>query len=194
MRIAKFTRNTTETQIKIAINLDGTGKYSINTGIGFLDHMLGLFSKHSLIDLNIQTNGDLQVDEHHTVEDIGICLGQALKQALGDKKGIRRYGFVLPMDESLAQVTMDLGGRNYLVFKYQPAREYVGDFPTELLKDFFEAISQNMQCNLHIEVKYGRNEHHKIEAIFKAFAKTIKMAVENDPRTKNMLPSTKGKL
>ncbi len=194
MRIAKFTRNTTETQIKIAINLDGTGKYSINTGIGFLDHMLGLFSKHSLIDLNIQTNGDLQVDEHHTVEDIGICLGQALKQALGDKKGIRRYGFVLPMDESLAQVTMDLGGRNYLVFKYQPAREYVGDFPTELLKDFFEAISQNLQCNLHIEVKYGRNEHHKIEAIFKAFAKTIKMAVENDPRTKNMLPSTKGKL
>ena len=194
MRIAKFTRNTTETQIKIAINLDGTGKYSINTGIGFLDHMLGLFSKHSLIDLNIQTNGDLQVDEHHTVEDIGICLGQALKQALGDKKGIRRYGFVLPMDESLAQVTMDLGGRNYLVFKYQPAREYVGDFPTELLKDFFEAISQNLQCNLHIEVKYGRNEHHKMEAIFKAFAKTIKMAVENDPRTKNMLPSTKGKL
>ena len=194
MRIAKFTRNTTETQIKIAINLDGTGKYSINTGIGFLDHMLGLFSKHSLIDLNIQTNGDLEVDEHHTVEDIGICLGQALKQALGDKKGIRRYGFVLPMDESLAQVTMDLGGRNYLVFKYQPAREYVGDFPTELLKDFFEAISQNLQCNLHIEVKYGRNEHHKMEAIFKAFAKTIKMAVENDPRTKNMLPSTKGKL
>src|SRR3989338_6224657 len=151
--------------------------------------MLELFSKHSLIDLNIQAKGDLRVDEHHTVEDVGICLGQAIRQALGDKLGIKRYGFMLPMDESLVQVAMDLGGRSYLVFKYQPTREYVGDFPTELVEDFFQAVAENLQCNLHIELKYGRNEHHKIESIFKAFAKTIKMAIENDPRMKNLLPS-----
>lgn len=193
-RIAKIERDTAETQIQIELNLDGDGKYDINTGIGFLDHMLKLFSKHSLIDLKIQAKGDLSVDEHHTVEDIGICLGQAIKQALGDKKGIKRYGFLLPMDESMAQVAMDLGGRSCLVFRYKPSREYVGNLPTELIEDFFAAFSENMGCNLHIEIRYGRNEHHKIEAIFKAFAKTMKMAIENDPRMKNMLPSTKGKL
>ena len=193
-RIATIKRDTTETKIKIDINLYGNGKYSIDTGISFLDHMLELFSKHSMIDLNIKTKGDLQIDEHHTVEDIGICLGQAIKQALGDKKGIRRYGFLLPMDESLAQVVMDLGGRSYLVFNYKPKREYIGDLPTELLEDFFQAFTENLGCNLHIEIKYGRNEHHKIEAIFKALAKTIKMAIENDPRMENMIPSTKGKL
>lgn len=193
-RQALIIRKTKETNIAVKLNLDGTGKYDIDTGVGFFNHMLELFSKHSLIDLNIKANGDLNVDEHHILEDIGIVLGQAIKQALGDKKGIRRYGFLLPMDEALAQVAMDLGGRSYLVFKYQPKREFVGDLPTELLEDFFQGLAENLKCNLHIEMKYGRNEHHKIEAIFKAFAKTMKMAVENDPRMKNMLPSTKGKL
>ena len=193
-RIATIERNTDETQIKIEVNLDGTGKYEINTGIGFFNHMLELFSKHSLIDLKVNAKGDLNVDEHHTIEDAGVCLGEAIKKALGNKKGIKRFGFVLPMDESLVQVAMDLGGRSYLVLKYKPTREYVGEFPTELLEDFFQGFVQSLGCNLHIEVKYGRNEHHKIEATFKAFAKTIKMAVENDPRMQNMLPTTKGKL
>lgn len=193
-RFASIRRKTKETDINIEINLDGTGERQIDTGVGFLNHMLDLLAKHSLIDLKVEAKGDLEVDEHHTVEDIGICLGQAIKKALGDKKGIQRYGFVLPMDESLAQVAMDLGGRSYLVFKYQAAREYVGDLPTELLEDFFQAIADNLGCNLHIEIKYGRNEHHKIEAMFKAFAKTLKMAMENDPRAKNLIPSTKGKI
>ena len=187
-------RTTTETKIQVDLNLDGTGKYNIDTGINFLNHMLELFSKHSLIDLTIKATGDLQIDEHHTVEDIGLCLGEAIKKALGNKKGIRRYGFLLPMDETLSQVAMDLGGRSYLVFNYKPKREYVGDLPTELLEEFFTAFSQSLGCNLHIEIKYGRNEHHKVEAIFKALGKTIRMAVENDPRMKNILPSTKGKL
>jgi imidazoleglycerol phosphate dehydratase HisB len=193
-RTATIERNTNETQIKIRVNLDGTGKYNINTGISFLNHMLELFSKHSLIDLAIKATGDLQTDEHHTTEDIGLCLGQAIKKALGNKKGIRRYGFLLPMDETLSQVAIDLGGRSYLVFNYKPKREYIGDLPTELLEDFFTAFAQSLSCNLHIEIKYGQNEHHKVEAIFKSLAKTIKMAVENDPRMKNILPSTKGKL
>ncbi|MFH1536519.1 MAG: imidazoleglycerol-phosphate dehydratase HisB, partial [Patescibacteria group bacterium] len=192
-RFAFINRKTKETDINIELNLDGTGKYNIDTGIGFFDHMLELFSRHSLIDLKIEAQGDLKVDEHHTVEDVGICLGEAIKDALGDKKGIKRYGFLLPMDESLAQVALDLGGRSYLVLDYEPTREFVGDFPTELLEDFFLAFTNSLGCNLNIQVK-GRNEHHKIETIFKAFAKTLKMAVENDPRIKNMLPSTKGKL
>lgn len=193
-RFSLMNRETKETKINLELNLDGTGKSDIKTGLDYFDHMLELFSKHSLIDLKITVQGDLNVDEHHTVEDVGIVLGQAIKQSLGDKKGIRRYGFLLPMDETLAQVALDLGGRSYLVFHYQPKREYVGDLPTELVEDFFQAIAENLGCNLHIEVKYGRNEHHKIEAIFKAFAKTIKTAVENDLRAKNLLPSTKGKL
>lgn len=193
-RIAKISRKTTETFIRIELNLNGKGKYKIDTGIGFLDHMLELFSKHSLIDLTIKAKGYLEVDEHHTVEDIGIALGQAIKNALGIKKGIQRYGFLLPMDESLAQVALDLGGRPYFVWNVKFKREKIGDMPTELFEDFFKAISDNLQANIHINLKYGRNEHHMAEAIFKAFAKALKFAVDKDPRAKNLLPTTKGKL
>lgn len=187
-------RKTKETDIKIGVNINGTGKYEINTGIGFFNHMLELFSKHSLIDLRIETRGDLNVDEHHTVEDIGIVLGQALKEALGDKKGIRRYGFLLPMDESLAEVAIDLGGRPYLVFNVPFKRDQIGDMPTELFEDFFKALSDNLCANIHVNLRYGRNDHHKAEAVFKAFAKALKSAVDKDPRAKDLLPSTKGKL
>jgi imidazoleglycerol-phosphate dehydratase / histidinol-phosphatase len=188
------TRKTKETEIKIGINLKGTGESDVETGIGFLDHMLELFSKHSLIDLKIKAKGDLKVDEHHTVEDIGIVLGQAMLKALGNKKGIQRYGFLLPMDESLAEVAVDLGGRSYLVWNVQFKREKIGDMPTELFEDFFRAIADNLQANIHINLKYGRNEHHMAEAIFKAFAKATRFAVDEDPRAKNILPTTKGKL
>lgn len=187
-------RKTNETEIRLKLNLKGTGISKIETGIGFLDHMLTLFSKHSLIDIQITTKGDLNVDEHHTIEDIGITLGQALKEALGDKRGIRRYGFLLPMDESLAEVAIDLGGRSYLVWKVKFKREFIGDMPTELFEDFFKAISDNLQANIHVNLKYGRNEHHMAEAIFKAFAKALRFAVDEDPRAKNLLPTTKGKL
>lgn len=194
MRKSTVKRDTNETQIEVSVNLDGTGEREISTGIGFFDHMLELFAKHSGIDLVVKARGDLRVDEHHTVEDIGICLGQALRKALGDKKGIERYGFLLPMDESLAMCAIDLGGRSYLVFNYEPKREYVGEFPTELLQDFFQAVAENLVANVHIELKYGRNEHHKIEAIFKAFARAMKMAIAKDIKNPNLLPSTKGKL
>lgn len=193
-RTAQIKRETNETNISVELNLDGTGKYSIKTGIGFLDHMLELFSKHSLIDLKINAKGDLNVDEHHSIEDIGICLGQALKKALGEKKGIQRYGFLLPMDESLAEVSLDLGGRSYLVWNANFKREKIGDMPTELFEDFFRAISDNLGANLHINLKYGRNEHHMAEAIFKAFARALRFAVSEDERVKDLLPSTKGKL
>ena len=193
-RNAVVVRNTNETKIKLQLNLDGTGLYDIDTGIGFLDHMLELFSRHSLIDLKIEAKGDLKTDEHHTVEDIGITLGQALKLALGNKKGIQRYGFLLPMDESLAEIAMDLGGRSYLVWNAEFKRERIGDMPTELFEDFFQAIADNLEANLHINLKYGRNEHHMAEAIFKAFAKTMRFSAEKDPRTQNLLPTTKGKL
>jgi len=193
-RISKFKRVTKETQIEVVLNLDGTGKFEGATDIGFFDHMLELFSKHSLIDLKIKVDGDLGVDEHHTIEDVGITLGQALKEALGDKKGIRRYGFLLPMDESLAEVALDLGGRPYLVWKVKFKREKIGDMPTELFEDFFKALSDNLLANIHVNLKYGRNEHHMAEAIFKAFAKALRSAVDEDPRAKNLLPSTKGKL
>lgn len=191
-RTAKIRRNTKETQISLELNLDGTGAYQIDTGVGFLNHMLELFSKHSLIDLKISAKSDLNVDEHHTIEDIGICLGQALKQALGDKKGIKRYGFLLPMDESLAEVALDLGGRPYLVWNAKFKREKIGDMPTELFEDFFKAVAENLGANLHINIKYGRNEHHMAEGIFKAFAKTLRSACDEDPRAKKSLPSTKG--
>ena len=188
------TRETKETNIRIGLNLKGTGTSEIETGIGFLDHMLELFSRHSLIDLKIEAKGDLNVDEHHTVEDVGITLGQAIKAALGDKKGIQRYGFLLPMDESLAEVALDLGGRPCLVWKVSFKREKIGDMPTELFEDFFKALSDNLQANIHVNLKYGRNEHHMAEAIFKAFAKALRFAVDEDPRAKNLLPTTKGKL
>lgn len=193
-RKANIERNTNETSISISLNLDGKGESSIQTGIGFLDHMLELFSRHSLIDLKIIAKGDLKVDEHHTVEDIGIVLGQAIKEALGDKKGIQRYGFLLPMDESLTEIAIDLGGRPYLVWMVKFKRECLGEMPTELFEDFFKAISDSLQANVHINVKYGRNEHHMAEGIFKAFARAMRMACDKDPRTGNQLPTTKGKL
>ncbi|MFH1565115.1 MAG: imidazoleglycerol-phosphate dehydratase HisB [bacterium] len=187
-------RKTTETDIAITALLEGTGKYQIDTGINFFNHMLELFSKHSLIDLKIIAKGDIKVDEHHTIEDIGICLGQALKKALGDKKGIQRYGFLLPMDESLVQVAIDLGGRSYLVWNAEFKREKIGDMPTELFEDFFKTLADNLEANIHINLKYGRNEHHMAEAIFKAFARAMRFAVSKDRRAKNLLPTTKGKL
>ncbi|EKD64288.1 MAG: hypothetical protein ACD_51C00028G0014 [uncultured bacterium] len=193
-RIAKISRKTKETEITLSLNLDGKGVYKIETGIGFLDHMLELFSKHSLIDLDIEAKGDLNVDEHHTIEDVGICLGQAIKEALGDKKGIERYGFLLPMDEVLAEVAIDLGGRPYMVWNVKFKREKIGDMPTEMFEDFFKAVSDGMSANLHINIKYGRNEHHMAEGIFKAFARALRMAAGKTERGKNILPSTKGKL
>ncbi len=193
-RVAKISRDTKETQICIEVGLDGRGGYEVSTGIGFLDHMLELFSKHSLIDLKIKAKGDLQVDEHHTVEDVGIVLGQVLRKALGDKKGVQRYGFLLPMDESLAEVALDLGGRSYLVWNVEFKREKIGDMPTELFEDFFQAVADNLGANLHVNLKYGRNEHHMAEGIFKAFARAMRFAVSEDERVKDLLPSTKGQL
>ena len=191
-RTASITRKTNETSVQVDLNLDGTGKYDIKTGVGFLDHMLELFSKQSLIDLNIKADGDFKVDEHHTIEDVGIVLGQALKQALGDKKGIQRYGFLLPMDETLAEIALDLGGRPYLVWNVTFKREKIGDMPTELFEDFFKALSDSFGANIHVNLKYGRNEHHMVEAIFKAFARAMKFAVSRDLQAKKLLPSTKG--
>lgn len=181
-RIATIKRKTSETDIIVKVNLDGRGKYQVDTGIGFFNHMLELFSKHSLIDLLIRVRGDLNVDEHHAVEDVGICLGKALRKALGNKKGIERYGFLLPMDESLAEVAIDLGGRFYLVWNATFRREKIGDMPTELFEDFFRAVADNLQANIHINVKYGRNEHHIAESIFKAFAKALKFAVSREKK------------
>lgn len=191
-RIAIIQRKTNETDIMVKINLDGTGIYKIDTGIGFLDHMLEQLSRHSLIDLDIEISGDLKVDEHHTAEDVGICIGEAITQALGDKRGIGRYGFFVPIDEALSEVVIDLGGRPYLVWKAKFKREKIGDMPTELFEDFFKALSDNLRANIHINSKYGRNEHHMIESIFKAFARALRMAINEDKRIKYLLPTTKG--
>lgn len=193
-RTSTISRKTTETDISVRVNLDGMGKYQVETGIGFLNHMLELFSKHSLIDLTVKAKGDLKVDEHHTVEDIGVCLGEALRKALGEKQGIERYGFLLPMDEALTEVAIDLAGRPYLVWNVSFKRERIGDMPTELFEDFFKALSDNLQANIHINVRYGKNEHHIAESIFKSFARALRFAVSRDKRTKGLLPSTKGKL
>ncbi len=192
-RTAYIERKTKETNIACRVNLDGSGKSEINTGIGFFDHMLEQISKHGNIDLEIKVKGDLNVDEHHTVEDTGIVLGQAISKAVGDKKGIRRYGFLLPMDDCIAKVAIDLGGRSFLNYKVKFTREKIGELPTELVEEFFRALSNGMQANLYIRSK-GKNEHHKIEAIFKAFAKALNDAVRIDERSKNNLPSTKGVL
>lgn len=181
-RIATIKRKTPETDIVVKVNLDGRGKYQIDTGIGFFNHMLELFSKHSLIDLSIKAKGDLNVDEHHTVEDVGICLGVAICKALGDKRGIERYGFLLPMDESLIEVAVDLGGRPYLVWNVKFRQEKIGALPTELFEDFFRAVANNLRANIHINLRYGRNEHHIAEAIFKAFAKALKSAITREKR------------
>lgn len=193
-RTATIARDTRETQIRLELNLDGSGQGSWQTGVGFLDHMLELFARHGAFDLKVEAKGDLHVDQHHTVEDVGICLGQAVKQALGDKKGIRRYGhFTLPMEETLATTAIDLSGRYYLIFQAAFDSPKIGDFDTELVEDFWQAFAANSLCNLHILIHYGRNSHHKSEAIFKSAARALRMAVESDPRMTGV-PSTKGTL
>ncbi len=188
----RIERVTNETRIAVDVDLDGHGQSEVSTGIGFFDHMLELLAKHSAIDLGVQAEGDLSVDEHHTVEDVGLAFGSAVSAALGERRGIRRYGFLLPMDESLAQVALDLGGRPFLVFNAEFERERVGELPTELVEDFFKAVSDTLGANIHINLHYGRNDHHKIEAIFKAFARALRMAIEQDPRLADDIPSTKG--
>jgi imidazoleglycerol-phosphate dehydratase / histidinol-phosphatase len=183
-------RNTNETKIHIALNLDGQGKTSISTGLHFFDHMLDQLGRHSGIDLSITVRGDLHIDEHHTIEDTGIALGEAISLALGDKKGVARYGFTLPMDDALAQVALDFGGRSWLVWSAEFNREKIGDMPTEMFYHFFKSFTDAARCNLNIKVE-GDNEHHKIESVFKALAKSIKMAVRRDPENMQ-LPSTKG--
>ncbi len=192
LREVEHERNTNETKIKIKVNLDGNGQSDINTGVGFFDHMLDQIARHGKIDLTIHTQGDLHIDEHHTIEDTGIALGEAFAKALADKRGIERYGFALPMDEATAKVLIDFGGRNWMVWNALFKREKIGDMPTEMFYHFFKSFSDAARCNLHIEC-HGDNEHHKIEAIFKAFAKAIRMAVKRDPFS-NHLPSTKGVL
>ncbi len=191
-RTAKIERKTKETDILVQLNLDGTGKTEIDTGLRFFDHMLDQIGRHSGCDLKIHVKGDLEVDEHHTIEDTAIALGEALLKALGDKRGIERYGFALPMDDCLCSVALDFGGRAWLVFDGQFKREYVGDFPTEMLPHFFKSLSDAARMNLNIRLE-GENEHHKIEGIFKAFAKAIKMAKNRDINHYE-LPTTKGKL
>lgn len=191
-RTATIERNTNETKIKIALNLDGTGKAEINTGLAFFDHMLDQIARHGQMDLDIQVKGDLEVDEHHTIEDTAIALGEVFSKALGNKLGIERYGFTLPMDDCLAQVAIDFGGRNWLVWEADFKREKIGEMPTEMFYHFFKSFTDGAKANLNIKAE-GQNEHHKIEAIFKAFAKAIKSAVKRDPE-KMILPSTKGML
>ncbi len=191
-RTGKISRKTNETDIQISLNLDGTGKSKIDTGIAFFDHMLDQIARHGQMDLDIKVNGDLEVDEHHTIEDTAIALGELFNQTLGNKLGIERYGFCLPMDDCLAQVAIDFGGRNWLVWDADFKREYIGKMPTEMFMHFFKSFTDGAKCNLNINAE-GTNEHHKIEAIFKAFAKSIKMAVKRDVH-KMILPSTKGML
>lgn len=191
-RTGRSTRNTNETKIEIDVNIDGTGKSTIATGIAFFDHMLDQIARHGQLDLNIQVQGDLEVDEHHTIEDTAIALGELFAKTLGNKLGIERYGFCLPMDDCLAQVAIDFGGRNWLVWEADFKREMVGKMPTEMFMHFFKSFTDGAKCNLNIKAE-GTNEHHKIEAIFKAFAKAIKMAVKRDVE-KMILPSTKGVL
>jgi imidazoleglycerol-phosphate dehydratase/histidinol-phosphatase len=191
-RTVQHDRNTNETKISIKLDLDGTGKAAIHTGLNFFDHMLDQIARHGGLDLSIQTKGDLHIDEHHTIEDTGIALGEAFAKAIGNKLGLERYGFCLPMDDCLAQAAIDFGGRSWIVWEAEFNRERVGDVPTEMFYHFFKSFSDAAKCNLNIKAE-GQNEHHKIEAIFKAFAKAIKMAIKRDPE-KLVLPSTKGVL
>jgi imidazoleglycerol-phosphate dehydratase/histidinol-phosphatase len=191
-RKISHSRNTNETKIEVELNLDGTGQSSIQTGLAFFDHMLEQIAKHGNIDLKISCKGDLHIDEHHTIEDTGIVLGEAIAKALGNKKGIERYGFLLPMDDCLAQVAIDFGGRSWLVWEADFKREKIGEMPTEMFHHFFKSFSDAAKCNINIKAE-GANEHHKIESIFKAFAKAIKMAIKRDVNN-NSLPSTKGVL
>ena len=195
MRRAKLKRKTNETDIKIELALDGTGQNNIKTEIGFLTHMLESFSKHSAFDIKLELKGDIEVDQHHSVEDCGIALGEAIRKALGDKKGINRAGyFVYPMDESLAVIAVDLSGRPYLVFDAKFKKEKIGDLDSDLIEDFFQGFAAGCMANIHVKMPYGRSDHHKTEAIFKAFAKAMKMACSLDPKIKGQLPTTKGVL
>ncbi|HTV53750.1 MAG TPA: imidazoleglycerol-phosphate dehydratase HisB [Terriglobia bacterium] len=194
-RRAKVRRSTAETDIRAELNLDGQGRYQISTGIRFLDHMLELFARHGGFDLSLSAKGDLDVDQHHTVEDVGLALGETLRQALGDKKGINRAGyFVMPMDETLGLAAVDLSGRPYLVMKGSVKARQVGDLKTELLEDFFQGFVSSARANLHLKVAYGRSSHHAVESLFKAFARALRYACSRDTRLKQQLPSTKGLL
>jgi imidazoleglycerol-phosphate dehydratase len=193
-RIAQIRRETAETQISLRLNLDGTGQAELASGIGFFDHMLTLLARHSLIDLHLEAKGDLHVDAHHTVEDVGICLGLALRQALGDKAGIRRYGHaILPMDETLVTAALDLSGRAFCVWQVELPPEMLGSFNAPLAEEFWRAVAGSTLCNLHVLCHHGRNTHHIIEAVFKATARALRQAVEFDPRSSGV-PSTKGVL
>lgn len=195
MRRAQITRQTAETDISVEIDLDGTGTYDNSTGIGFFDHMLDQLSRHSLIDMTVRCKGDLHIDDHHSVEDVGIALGQALAQALGDKTGIRRYGeCVLPMDDAQVACALDLSGRPYLICTLDMPTAKIGTFDTELVREFFQALSTHGGITLHIDQRHGINSHHIAEAAFKAVARALRMAIETDPRKADAIPSTKGSL
>ncbi len=195
MRTASVERNTNETKISATINLDGSGSYDVKTGLGFLDHMLEQLSRHSLIDIKVRCKGDLHIDGHHTTEDVGIALGLAFLEALGDKKGIRRYGFsYIPMDEVLTRAAVDISGRPWLVWNVQFSRDKVGEMDTELFREFFQAFAQNAGLTLHVENLYGENNHHIIESCFKALARALRAALTIDRRQADALPTTKGKL
>lgn len=195
MRRAKVTRKTAETEISVEIDLDGTGSYDNQTGVGFFDHMLDQLARHSLIDMTVRAKGDLHVDDHHTVEDTGIALGQALTEALGDKKGIRRYGAcLLPMDDALVRAALDLSARPYLVWNMDMPTAKIGTFDTELVREFFQALSTHGGITLHVDALHGINSHHIAEAGFKAVARALREAVETDPRKADAIPSTKGAL
>ena len=195
MRQAEITRKTAETAISVKVNLDGTGTYRNQTGVGFLDHMLDQLARHALIDLEVTAKGDLHIDDHHTVEDTGIAIGQAVARALGDKRGIRRYGhFALAMDDSLVEAALDLSGRPYLVWSLAMPTAKIGTFDTELVREFFQAFSTHAGITLHVILRHGLNSHHIAEASFKAVARALRMAVEPDPRLGDALPSTKGAL
>ncbi len=194
-RRANVTRQTNETQIAVEIDLDGSGRYDINSGVGFLDHMLDQLARHGLFDITLRCKGDLHIDFHHTTEDCGIALGQAINRALGDRKGITRYGHAyLPMDEALTRVALDLSNRPYLIWKITFSRDKIGEMDTELFREFFQAVAVAAGITLHVETLYGENNHHIAESIFKAFAKALRMAVEIDPRKADQVPSTKGML
>jgi imidazoleglycerol-phosphate dehydratase len=195
LRRGRIDRRTTETQITLALNLDGRGTYDVRTGIRFLDHMLELFARHGGFDLTLKATGDLDVDAHHTVEDVGIALGEAVLQAIGNKRGINRAGyFVMPMDETLAVAAIDLSGRPFPVVDLKVKAARVGDLPVELVQDFFEGFANAARANVHVKVMYGRSSHHQIEAVFKAFARALRVAVAKDKRLAKLLPSTKGLL
>ena len=194
-RTAQLERTTTETQITARLKLDGKGKYDVRTGIRFLDHMLELFAKHGGLDLELKATGDLDVDQHHTVEDVGIVLGECICQALGDKRGINRAGyFIMPLDEALAVAAVDFSGRPYLALNAKFGAAIVGDLQTELVEDFFQGFANHAKANVHVKLLYGRSTHHGVEAMFKTFARAVKMAVSYDARMKKELPSTKGLL